>query len=590
MTIVNPNLPTNLFQLTSLQPVSRQEVRQLDLRLEQIVRVTVVEGGMDEALLDLNHQQFKVRTDQELQAGQQLLLQVLKTHPRFEFQTLNASLNDRLQRLLPLLTKPYDWGRLVESLKPPLEPGSFSPLPPLLYGRLLDLLTPHGPDLPIFRNAFTEAAAGLRMLAAQAGSEAVGLPEGSAGFFLNPASPGSYLPGEAATGLSRSLTEVLKNIREHLLQLPKSTDQPLPEKWHARARELLLPVSRDFSPELLSEPMKQQLFGILREIMLHPRVSPQLAAEIEAQIAYLERRVLQVVQLRNEPARSMEPAVISERFATVRPQSGEAQEKLQPLISATESVISQARQVLEQKNGLPPELFGRLEGLLARLKLLQEESGVPREMAALVEPLVNQLTQLTSAPMIPANGQSLGVLSQLFGFYLEAELLQEKQEAALASLKAALLNLRKQSGDDLKEPLRRLELFQLCKARFAEEQVVFLPLPFNELEEGYLLAGKQAGREQDEGERLQMSLSLRLSALGNMRIDMLYDRQGLQLRIACENQEKMAYLQSSAAELQGALQSIRLQGLSFSADAQLPARQLQQRLCPDSLNMLDERI
>ena len=265
----------------------------------------------------------------------------------------------------------------------------------------------------------------------------------------------------------------------------------------------------------------------------------------------------------------------------------------QHLLSDTRQLLNTAQQLLGQKGGLPPELLGRLEGLLARLQLPASMVGENQLTAPALEAVVAQLSQLVSAPMTPANGEPLGFLSQLFGFYLEAELLQDKKAAALASLKASLLSLQKeQGGDEVREPLRRIELFQLCKARFAEEQILFLPLPFNELEEGYLLAERQAPEQDDDdaGTALQMSLSLRLSALGNVRIDMFYDHHGLQLRVACENQEKKLFLQDCADELVASLQAVEVRGISFSADAKLPARQLQQRLLPESFNMLDTRI
>ena len=110
-----------------------------------------------------------------------------------------------------------------------------------------------------------------------------------------------------------------------------------------------------------------------------------------------------------------------------------------------------------------------------------------------------------------------------------------------------------------------------------------------------VLSDHAAGNFQKEAppqgsEALNLSLSLRLSALGNVRIDMLYDRQGLQLRIAGENQEKRDFLQSHVNELRESIHTVKLYAINFATDAQLPAKQLQQRLLPESLNMLDTRI
>jgi hypothetical protein len=71
---------------------------------------------------------------------------------------------------------------------------------------------------------------------------------------------------------------------------------------------------------------------------------------------------------------------------------------------------------------------------------------------------------------------------------------------------------------------------------------------------------------------------------------MLYEQGKLHLRLAGEDRGKMDYLQDCSDELRESVQAVELQGISFSADARSPARQLQQRLLPDSSNMLDARI
>jgi hypothetical protein len=253
-------------------------------------------------------------------------------------------------------------------------------------------------------------------------------------------------------------------------------------------------------------------------------------------------------------------------------------------------ILQRLQPLLEQKQSLSPELVGRLEGLLERIKPLE----ALRSAAELPSPeLVTALTQLvqTARQMSsPPDGKALGGLSQFFGLHMERELQEGRLKDALANLKAALLKQSQDGGEEMKEPLRRIELFQLCKARLADEAMVFMPLPFAELEEGYLLAEQGTAAEEDVAAPLQLSISLRLSALGNLRVDMLYDRQGLQLRLASESQEKMDYIKGAQEELRAVLQSVPLQGIGFAADARAPASQLSERLNPAATNLLDERI
>lgn len=245
--------------------------------------------------------------------------------------------------------------------------------------------------------------------------------------------------------------------------------------------------------------------------------------------------------------------------------------------------------MLELKQPLSPELLGRLEGLLERLNpqdVSQSRPNLPSpELIATLTQLVQTAAQLTHPP----DGKALGVLSQFFGLHMERELHEGRLKDALSNLKAVLLK-QSQGGEELKEPLRRIELFQLCKARLADENMMFMPLPFAELEEGYLLAEQGTAATEGEDAPLNMSISLRLSALGNLRVDMLYDQQGLQLRLACDSQETMDYAKGAQDELRESLQAVKLQGVSFSADAREPASQLSERLNPTAKNLLDERI
>jgi hypothetical protein len=113
MTIVNPLVSSNLVVQTSVTTTGPEQ-KQNDLRAEQIVRATVIEGGLDRAQLELKNQKFWIQSDKELQTGQQLKLQVLTTHPKLTFKLLPAPLETQLVALLPLLTKPFNWKSLLQ--------------------------------------------------------------------------------------------------------------------------------------------------------------------------------------------------------------------------------------------------------------------------------------------------------------------------------------------------------------------------------------------------------------------------------------------------------------------------------------------
>ncbi len=588
MTIVNPNIPVNLFVSHLTDAGHRPEDRQLGLRVDQVVQATVVDGGLDK-LLEFNQQYFKLDTDAELKVGQNLLLQVLQTDPHIEFKVLPRGLDERLVQLLPLLTRAYDWQGVVDQ-SPRLENL------PQLRQQLVQLLSFAGTmpgDLSQGISQLSDNLSGLLPRTQPINVFSVQPPQFAqatqvVGFSSRP--PGTQLPESFV-----AFGGLIDNLEAQLARLPRDASISVPRPWYAETRRLMEQVLELPRPAAALLP---QMTTLLTRIQGHPAVSPMLSQDIDLLIQALDPRSQQPIDRRSGDQQAV---MTSGREASpalsAAPPAGTPADTL---IAGPGQVLSQLDQqvrdlvlklepLLEQKQGLSPELLGRLEGLLERFTQLGEQKGLPLKELELVAGLTH-LVQLAHQTTVPPDGKHLGVLSQLFGFHLERQLLEHKLKDALVTLKAALLKGGSKEAGDSDEPLKRIELFQLCKSRLAEENVMFLPLPFAELEEGYLLAERGAADADEGAPALMLSISLRLSALGNMRIDMLYGQGGLQLRLACENREKMGYVQGAETELREGLQAVPLQGVSFAMDARLPARQLSERLNPGSRNLLDERI
>lgn len=639
MSIVNPLASANLFIQPSTTPVPTSEERQVDLRPEQMVRAIVVEGGVDRALLEMNQRHYRAESAVELQVGQKLTLQVLQTHPTLEFRVVNDPLGGRLSQLLPLLTQPYDWAKLLDGMRQHPQPQNLPPTTVQVYQQLQHLLQPNGLLPGTLKTDLGQLPVQLQQLSLAIVNGQVG-----AGQAHRVPSGQQPLP---------ELPQLMRALQVQLNQLQLTGSRPLPQAWVAETQQLLASLHLQL-PQLQAQPLQlNNLFALLGQMRQQPSLPPQFTGELERLIlqlavpgdrssAALGRPMVQVLP---QPAvvppasNSLSPGQTAQGASSPAAQpsqgGGAAQfspqwhappevsaqavkSEIQPagvyrppmmsppiaqasqpapvvpaeISAGLDRVLAQVQQAQEQTGKLSPDLLGRLEGLLDKLQQLPPVVQSAPPLLPGLEMITSQLTQLVQqGPQQPEGGQ-LGFLSQLFGFHLEAELLKGKKKEALASLKLGLLAMQKDLGERVEEPLRRLEMFQLCKARLAEEQVQFLPLPFNELEEGYLLMENPPQEEEPGGDEqaMQLSLSLRLTALGNMRVDMLYDKKGLHLRMACEDKEKMAYLQNHSAELEDALGSVSLCGVSFSADAQIPARQLLERLLPDAFSMLDDRI
>ncbi len=720
MTIVNPISITSPAAQASNIPVATSEERQVGLRLDQIVRATVVEGGLDRILLEMNQRHYQAQSELELQTGQKLTLQVLQTHPKLEFRVLPEQLNGRLSQLLPLLSRAYDWGGLVGQLQQ--QPGQAQlPVATTQVFNQLQQLFQAGPATnPGLHEQITTLAGQLHQLA----DVHNGIPRQSAA--PHPANPQVYQSQTALLALQAQsaqqppdLSRLVQQLQVQLAQLPKVTGQPVPVTWETQTHELLrpfLPLAGQLQGQNLA-PQLLELQAVLQQIHRQPNLTPQLSRELEQLLGQLAakpqplptnpqllessqlaagplpqresglshliqglqlqlsllpkvteqslsiawegqtREMLQALQqtlerapgptalqhqtqlpapqlvelqavlrqiqqqpnfppvLGNDLERLLaqlhaNPLVARPLLATGNdqnysaPQSGGRQAAqavfasaaasmpAKDVIAGLEKLLVQVQEVQIQQKGLPPALLGRLEGLLDKICQLPPASEVAFPALSGLPVIAEQLNQLVHHSNLRPEGGPLGLLSQLFGFHLETELLAGKKKAALASLKLSLLNLREELAGKAEEPLQRLELFQFCKARLAEEQVQFLPLLMAELQEGYLLVEKQPEPDDDEeGEPpLQLSLSLRLSALGNLRVDMLYEKQAVHLRLACEDTEKMHYLQAHVAGLEKTFTAVPLRGVSFAADAQVASRQLLERLVPESSGVLDDRV
>ncbi len=104
----------------SVQPVvsasAPHEERQYDLQPNQLVRVTVAEGGQERALLDLGHRQVLAETKVPLQSGQKLNMVVVETSPQLLLRVVEDKLAGRLLRALHLLGEKTELAPLLSQL------------------------------------------------------------------------------------------------------------------------------------------------------------------------------------------------------------------------------------------------------------------------------------------------------------------------------------------------------------------------------------------------------------------------------------------------------------------------------------------
>lgn len=243
--------------------------------------------------------------------------------------------------------------------------------------------------------------------------------------------------------------------------------------------------------------------------------------------------------------------------------------------------------------------------LLAQLLSLHQAYGsLPSEHP--LRQLLAFLIQTTSEHALPSLVQGAGeqVRARLgrLGLNMEHLLAGDKADEAMRTLKFALLELAQQdvlSADKGGAPDQLgqlLELYQLVRLRLANESLVFLPLPFSFLHQGYALVGDdrsdrefEATDEQDGRTNQTVALHLQLEGLGNLQIDIRRQEGRVALRFLAESAEKAKFIAGFRQELEQWLTSGNLESVQFLVGAREPIKVLLEKIMPGGAGMIDIR-
>jgi hypothetical protein len=125
MSVINP-----LASIIPVAPMSAwhppREGREHDLRMHQIVRAAVAEGGQERVLLELGQRRFWAETGIPLKTGQALSLRVMALSPRLELKMVEDPVAESLGRLLHLIGETWELATVLRGLA--AECGSKQPL------------------------------------------------------------------------------------------------------------------------------------------------------------------------------------------------------------------------------------------------------------------------------------------------------------------------------------------------------------------------------------------------------------------------------------------------------------------------------
>nr|WP_320050127.1 flagellar hook-length control protein FliK [uncultured Desulfuromonas sp.] len=555
MDIIGPT-PVQLYNVHPTSPTQGvQDAVQHNLLLHQMIQATVLESTGRQVLLDLGQQKFKAQTDVEMQTGQKLNLEVVATEPRLKLQVVSPTTDNQLLRLIHLYDHRTEIGSSLKNL---------------------------------LGQRFSAAASGQSQPAVQ-----------SMGGGLNTASGVQSQNGPTLSSMSPA--------QNPGVQGPTSpgpmANTPLPTASVTTAAMPQAPVAQSgTNPTTVSSDI--------------PPATQNTNAQAAAQIPSTPSPETPQPQMSTGNATSGVTQVVEPQNESVK--AAQAPVDAKPVVSDDTAYIAQNRQVRDEiPVSLAPPSPQQVAGMTTLLHRLDSSSTVANALFTAINlvPLSAQQKKVVEGALTPEQWTQLESLAQELGSDLKAsgarilfnlshnlgldyELLlsQQKSDQAAETLKGALMSLAE--NDDVPESVRensrqmsqQLELLQLTRARFAQEGILFLPLPFEFMEQGYALVEQRSSGREGEGVSHVVTLNMSLEGLGAVQANVLFEQQALFVRILCEDEESQAALEENLTELEDALAPFSLRSIQVALGAEDPAVELINRLQPHHDNVFDARV
>jgi len=555
MSYVNPISSSNLIHQIAVTHSAKEEVP-ADLKVEQVVRATVVESADDRVLLELAHRQFEVKTSIPLKKGQVIPVQVLETQPVLKLKLMGDLLSERIGHVIHRFSENPSIFSLLSSL---ITKDSF--LGVSLPGSLKAALMLMGRSLGAQGGVTQEQlmshgkALGLDMEGLLAKGDGLGALQGMKGML---------------SGIEYLLENSDRPALESIFSTLRGIEGFAAKSEFAKALQGFSQVIRQVSELQEGASWGRSLHGVFS------RFEQFLARGDLGQAAGLLANLFGEVVAPSGSGQATLLKVLSEELKLVQSQIDTAKgaEGAQMLRSALR--LAGESGYFEKSAMVPMEArLDAVEAMFARGEL-----SAPSLLKELSIEFQRQIEGFQSFRAVSAN-------AQLEGIQLRIE--QGDLRGALELMRAATLafiggEARRElaAAEEVSEVLQGLEALQLARVKLSQEGTIFLPLLFPFLEHGFLVSERRPGSRDGEGEELpcMLSLHLRLQGLGNLQVDLLYENKGILLRIQCEDESALEFVRSYRDELEEALSIEKLYGISFSLGSQDSSAELVGRLFP----------
>jgi|GEM_PF-1146573 len=559
MDIIGPT-PVQLYNVHPTTPTQGvQDAVQHNLLLHQMIQATVVESSGRQILLEMGQQQLKAQSDVEMHNGQKLNLEVVATEPRLKLQVASPSTDNQLLRLIHLYDHKTEIGSTLKTLlgqrfSVAQQGGGQTPVP-----QQGPVATAANGTTVLAQNAPPPSPVTTQLLAAPPGSAASPIPN----------------PGAGSEAVQTPLAT--KPAVSQAGQTQPTAGGELPGAG-ADAKGIVPPSSTTASSAGQSQ--------VSSETGAATKTSQTPQAEIPQPVVGEKATGRSVVTSQSSPASAtatgeMRPA--NESLApALAPPSAQQVAGMTTLLHRLDSSSNVANALFTAINLVP---------LSAQQKRAVEGALTPEQWTHL-----ETLTKDLGSDFKSAGARILFNLSHNLGLDYEQLLSQQKSDQAAQTLKGALMTLAEHDDlpdivrDSSRQMVQQLDVLQLTRVRFAQEGILFLPLPFEFMEQGYALVEQRQGGSDGEEVSHVVTLNMSLEGLGAVQANLLFEQQALFVRILCEDDESQAALEKSLPELEEALAPFAVRSIQVAQGVEDPAVELINRLQPHHDNVFDARV
>ena len=381
----------------------------------------------------------------------------------------------------------------------------------------------------------------------------------------------------------------------------------LPQLSTSSKETLQLYANSIANPSLESAPsiIATQLFVQLLNGTLEALTTPQGMSKdtLYAGIGNLLQQLLQTSAFTPESA--AHATNLAPLFAQMSDPSSQASASL--LTATDTSAFLSAGETISRLNAFGKLFQGntQIQNLISQLiPFIQDDSALPA--AHPLQQLLTLLNRLKSETVetqpLQVDGRQLEKIINRLGITMEQSLANGNQEKAVQTLKFALLELSQQlpAGEkglpQTEQIAKTIELYQLLQIRLASESLVFIPLPFSFLNQGYLLVDADHSKNEPEaktgkeGKTTKLyELHLQLEGLGNLQIDIRQQDGKLSLKFLTEDTQRAKFLASFRDQLGQWLTAASLESAQFLVGAKEPVKSLLEKIMSDATGMVDTK-